>query len=60
MSICYHNVPPCSYEAGNFVGPTMLTKCTSEMTCYQEEIFGPVLVGMEADTLDDAIKIINA
>jgi len=48
------------YEAGNFVGPTMLTKCTPEMTCYQEEIFGPVLVAMEADSLDDAIQIINA
>ena len=30
------------------------------MTCYKEEIFGPVLVSMEADTLDDAIEIINA
>jgi len=47
------------YEKGNFVGPTVLSKVTSDMTCYQEEIFGPVLVTMEADTLDDAIKIIN-
>ena len=30
-----------------------------EMKCYTEEIFGPVLVSMEADTLDDAISIIN-
>lgn len=29
------------------------------MTCYKEEIFGPVLVVLEADTLDEAIKIIN-
>jgi malonate-semialdehyde dehydrogenase (acetylating)/methylmalonate-semialdehyde dehydrogenase len=29
------------------------------MKCYQEEIFGPVLVSMTADTLDEAIKIIN-
>lgn len=29
------------------------------MKCYQEEIFGPVLVSMEADTLDDAIDVIN-
>ena len=48
-----------SYEAGNFVGPTLLAKCTPEMTCYQEEIFGPVLVAMEAETLDDAVNIIN-
>jgi len=30
------------------------------MTCYKEEIFGPVLVSMEADTLDEAIEIINS
>lgn len=30
------------------------------MTCYKEEIFGPVLVVLEADTLDDAINITNS
>lgn len=30
------------------------------MRCYREEIFGPVLVCLEADTLDDAIALINA
>jgi len=29
------------------------------MTCYKEEIFGPVLCSLEADTLDDAISLIN-
>jgi malonate-semialdehyde dehydrogenase (acetylating)/methylmalonate-semialdehyde dehydrogenase len=29
------------------------------MRCYKEEIFGPVLVSMGVDTLDEAIKIIN-
>lgn len=29
------------------------------MKCYKEEIFGPVLCSLEADTLDDAIDIIN-
>ena len=29
------------------------------MKCYTEEIFGPVLVSMEANTLEDAIGIIN-
>ncbi|ELW70188.1 Methylmalonate-semialdehyde dehydrogenase [acylating], mitochondrial [Tupaia chinensis] len=29
------------------------------MTCYKEEIFGPVLVVLETETLDEAIKIIN-
>lgn len=29
------------------------------MECYKEEIFGPALVTMNCDTLDDAIKLIN-
>jgi hypothetical protein len=30
------------------------------MRCYKEEIFGPVLVCLTADTLDEAIDIINS
>lgn len=30
------------------------------MECYKEEIFGPVLVLMNADTLEDAIELINS
>ncbi|KTG01358.1 hypothetical protein cypCar_00006880, partial [Cyprinus carpio] len=30
-----------------------------DMKCYTEEIFGPVLVVLEADSLDDAIKMVN-
>jgi malonate-semialdehyde dehydrogenase (acetylating)/methylmalonate-semialdehyde dehydrogenase len=30
------------------------------MQCYKEEIFGPVLLTLTADTLDDAIKLINS
>lgn len=30
------------------------------MTCYKEEIFGPVLVTLSVDTLDEAIEVINA
>lgn len=29
------------------------------MKCYKEEIFGPVLVVLEADSLDEAISLIN-
>jgi len=47
------------YEDGNFVGPTILDNVTADMSCYTEEIFGPVLCIMYADTLEEAIKIIN-
>lgn len=30
------------------------------MQCYKEEIFGPVLVIVEVDTLDDAIELANS
>lgn len=54
------NITVPGYEKGNFVGPTILHNVQPNMTCYKEEIFGPVLCSMEADTLDDAIKIINS
>ena len=48
------------YAKGNFVGPTVFSGVTTEMTIYKEEIFGPVLCVMHADTLDTAIDIVNA
>jgi len=48
------------YEDGYFVGPTILSDVTPSMKCYTEEIFGPVLVILKADTLDDAIGLVNA
>lgn len=48
------------YEKGNFVGPTVFAGVNAEMTIYQEEIFGPVLCIVTADTLDDAIEFVNA
>jgi len=53
------NIKVDKYEKGNFVGPTILTEVTPAMKCYREEIFGPVLVCLSADTLDNAIEIIN-
>lgn len=47
------------FEKGNFVGPTILTDVKPTMKCYTEEIFGPVLVCLNADTLDEAVDIIN-
>ncbi len=48
---------------GNFVGPTILKlpfDKAADMECYREEIFGPVLLAVEAETLDDAIQMTNA
>jgi malonate-semialdehyde dehydrogenase (acetylating) / methylmalonate-semialdehyde dehydrogenase len=47
------------YEEGNFIGPTIFTDVTTDMDIYKTEIFGPVLVVLEAATLDDAIALVN-
>ena len=48
------------YENGNFVGPTIFDNVTSDMQIYKEEIFGPVLCIMRANSLDEAIEMLNA
>lgn len=48
------------FEKGNFVGPSILTDVKPNMECYKEEIFGPVLVCLFVDTLDEAIQLINS
>jgi malonate-semialdehyde dehydrogenase (acetylating)/methylmalonate-semialdehyde dehydrogenase len=63
------------YPNGNFVGPTIIEagtqmrcykyialssySCTYYLFSRREEIFGPVLVVLKAETLDDAIETIN-
>mmetsp|Transcript_5944 Transcript_5944/g.9906 ORF Transcript_5944/g.9906 Transcript_5944/m.9906 type:complete len:544 (-) Transcript_5944:210-1841(-) len=47
------------FEGGNFVGPTVLSNVTTDNIAYTTEIFGPVLVCLEVDTLEDAMEIIN-
>jgi len=48
------------FEKGNFVGPTIFDNVTSDMQIYQQEIFGPVLCIMRANSLDEAIALLNA
>ena len=43
------------HEDGFFLGPTLFDHVTPEMTIYTDEIFGPVLVVVRANTLDEAI-----
>ncbi|QYT01066.1 Methylmalonate-semialdehyde dehydrogenase (CoA acylating) [Trichoderma simmonsii] len=47
------------YPNGNFIGPTIISNVTPDMTCYKQEIFGPVLVCLNVETIDDAIELIN-
>lgn len=47
------------HENGFFLGPTLFDQVTPQMSIYRDEIFGPVLVVLRADTLDQAIQLVN-
>ncbi|MDC5839518.1 CoA-acylating methylmalonate-semialdehyde dehydrogenase [Vibrio europaeus] len=52
----------CTVEGlpdGNWLAPTLFSGVTTDMSIYQQEIFGPVLVCLEVDTLEEAIELIN-
>jgi malonate-semialdehyde dehydrogenase (acetylating) / methylmalonate-semialdehyde dehydrogenase len=48
------------HDEGFWVGPTVIDQVTPEMDVYKEEIFGPVLSVVRADSVDEAIALINA
>ena len=48
------------YPHGNFIAPTVISGVKPHHTVYKEEIFGPVLVIVSVDTLDEAIALTNA
>jgi malonate-semialdehyde dehydrogenase (acetylating)/methylmalonate-semialdehyde dehydrogenase len=45
---------------GAFLGPTILAEVTPDMAIAQEEVFGPVLCVIHAESLDQAIDIVNS
>lgn len=47
------------YPNGNWLGPTVIKNVTTDMTCYKEEIFAPVVVCLAEDSLDSAIELVN-
>jgi malonate-semialdehyde dehydrogenase (acetylating)/methylmalonate-semialdehyde dehydrogenase len=44
---------------GFFLGTTLFDRVTPEMEIYKNEIFGPVLVVLRKNTLEEAIELIN-
>lgn len=47
-------------ENGTYVGPTVIDFVKPEMAIAREEVFGPVICIMRANTVDEAIKIENS
>jgi len=50
---------PSEFEKGNFVGPSVLFGVNCSNRAYQEEIFGPALVCLAVDSLEEAIEFTN-
>ncbi|KKB33935.1 alpha-ketoglutaric semialdehyde dehydrogenase GucD [Bacillus thermotolerans] len=44
---------------GFYVEPTIFENCTQDMAIVQEEIFGPVIALMKADSVKEALKLAN-
>ncbi|HEU4527804.1 MAG TPA: CoA-acylating methylmalonate-semialdehyde dehydrogenase [Actinomycetota bacterium] len=45
------------WGTGFFVGPSVIDHVTEDMTCYKDEIFGPVGTIVRVPTYDDAIAL---
>jgi aldehyde dehydrogenase (NAD+) len=50
---------PAGLERGYFIKPTIFSDVTNDMAVAQEEIFGPVLVIVPYDDIDEAVRIAN-
>ncbi len=50
---------PDGLAHGHYVRPTVLADVTPNMTIAREEVFGPVLVVLAYDDLDEAVRLAN-
>jgi malonate-semialdehyde dehydrogenase (acetylating) / methylmalonate-semialdehyde dehydrogenase len=46
-------------STGFFIGPSLFTNVETHMPLYQKELFGPILVHLQMNSLQDAIATIN-
>jgi malonate-semialdehyde dehydrogenase (acetylating)/methylmalonate-semialdehyde dehydrogenase len=51
---------PASSRAGFFLGTSLIDRVKPGMSCYEDEIFGPVLNVVRVDTYDEAVALVNA
>ncbi|WP_372404996.1 CoA-acylating methylmalonate-semialdehyde dehydrogenase [Streptomyces luteireticuli] len=48
------------YEGGHWIGVSLLDRVTPGMDAYRDEIFGPVLCVLRAETYEEGLALINA
>jgi len=44
---------------GYFLGPSLFDRVTPDMSIYQKELFGPVLVVVRVDNFEEALSLVN-
>ncbi len=49
-----------AYDKGYYIEPTVMENVTTDMEIARDEVFGPVLVVLKAESYEDAIKSLNA
>jgi malonate-semialdehyde dehydrogenase (acetylating)/methylmalonate-semialdehyde dehydrogenase len=50
---------PAASRPGFFLGTSLIDGVTPGMSCYEDEIFGPILTVMRVDTYNEALRVIN-
>ena len=50
---------PVYERDGFFLGVSLIDNVTTQMDCYRDEIFGPVLSVARVDTYEDALRMVN-
>jgi malonate-semialdehyde dehydrogenase (acetylating) / methylmalonate-semialdehyde dehydrogenase len=53
-------VQPDGVSDGFWLGPTLFDNVRPDMSVYTEEIFGPVLSVVRAETYDEAVELVNS
>jgi malonate-semialdehyde dehydrogenase (acetylating)/methylmalonate-semialdehyde dehydrogenase len=59
LAIDGRNHPVSGPADGFWLGPSVLDHVTPQMSCYTDEIFGPVLSVVRAGSYEDALGVIN-
>ena len=54
------DITVAGYDEGFFVGGTLIDHVKAGMTCYEEEIFGPVLLVVRVENMQQAMDLIDA
>ncbi|MFK1438014.1 CoA-acylating methylmalonate-semialdehyde dehydrogenase [Pseudomonas aeruginosa] len=60
MLVDGREVEVLGHEQGFYLGATLIDKVTPQMRLYREEIFGPARAVVRVQTLDEAIRLVNA